>query len=321
MSVSAANKPSVAKRLVCALAVAAVLLAALVVTSKITIPKVNDSEFGLFDPARASISGEPDNSIDVVVVGDSLVLNGLAPLQTWHENGYTMFVCSSLAQKLPDGYTMLRDAFKNQRPTLVLIEAHPVFASFTWNYALMSEAQNALPVLRYHGRWRSLSLADFTSQRQNTWRDKRKGIRIELDSVAADEEDAEEYMEETAEEEDIAPQNELYLRRMVDACRAVGATPVLVSMPGMANWSMAHHNALEDWAAKMGIDYYDFNQVIDEIGLDWDVDSKDGGEHLNLSGASKFSRYLATVLTKNYQLPDHRDDPAYASWEELYQAA
>ena len=37
--------------------------------------------------------------------------------------------------------------------------------------------------------------------------------------------------------------------------------------------------------------------------------------HLNVRGAEKVSTYLAEYLAAHYELPDHRGDEAYASWE------
>ena len=45
-----------------------------------------------------------------------------------------------------------------------------------------------------------------------------------------------------------------------------------------------------------------------EIGLDYSVDTYDGGLHLNLSGATKLSKYFAPILKEKYSLTDYRDN-------------
>ena len=80
---------------------------------------------------------------------------------------------------------------------------------------------------------------------------------------------------------------------------------------------MEHHNALELWAAEHDVAYLDLNLQSDAIGIDWSTDSKDGGDHLNASGAEKFSRYMSVILDEEYDLPDHRGDPAYETWNQL----
>ena len=300
-----------------ALAVAGALLAALVYTSLVFQPKTNNSEFGLFDAGTSGIAAEPKDTIDVVVVGDSVALNSFDPRQFWNENGFALYVCSSLAQKLPDGHTMLRNALENQSPKVVLIEVHPVFTEFTWDFALLNELQHYLPILRYHSRWRVLKPVDFTLTHQDTWIDPNKGARIESAIDAVEDDEINGYMEETSKTETLDPQNALYLQRMVDLCVESGATPVLVSVPSVVDWSTERHNAIDAWAKEHGVAYHDFNLKTDEMGLDWTTDSKDGGNHLNASGAQKLTRYVGALLDSEYDLPDHRQDEAYASWNQL----
>ena len=52
--------------------------------------------------------------------------------------------------------------------------------------------------------------------------------------------------------------------------------------------------------------------------MDWEEDSRDGGDHLNYYGAVKFSHAFGDFLVQEFDLPDHRQDPAYAAWNEAY---
>ena len=38
--------------------------------------------------------------------------------------------------------------------------------------------------------------------------------------------------------------------------------------------------------------------------------------HLNYYGADKFTGYLGKDITDRFELPDHRGDKKYKSWEE-----
>lgn len=40
--------------------------------------------------------------------------------------------------------------------------------------------------------------------------------------------------------------------------------------------------------------------------------------HLNYTGAGKFTEYLGNELKSRFELPDHRGDPIYDSWEIDY---
>ena len=45
-------------------------------------------------------------------------------------------------------------------------------------------------------------------------------------------------------------------------------------------------------------------------------DSRDGGNHLNYSGAKKISTWLGNYLGSQYQLEDHRKDSRYQRWQQ-----
>jgi hypothetical protein len=52
---------------------------------------------------------------------------------------------------------------------------------------------------------------------------------------------------------------------------------------------------------------------VEDIGLDFWMDTYDSGLHLNLTGATKMSRYFADILAEQHDIPDHREDPEIAS--------
>ena len=59
-----------------------------------------------------------------------------------------------------------------------------------------------------------------------------------------------------------------------------------------------------------------------EVGLDvdYDTDCVDPHSHLNPSGARKVTDFLGRLLREEYDVPDHRAEPAYASWYNDYEA-
>ena len=42
-------------------------------------------------------------------------------------------------------------------------------------------------------------------------------------------------------------------------------------------------------------------------------------DHLNIYGSTKYTLYFAKYLKEHYDLPDHRDDKNYASWNKEYE--
>ena len=58
-----------------------------------------------------------------------------------------------------------------------------------------------------------------------------------------------------------------------------------------------------------------------EIGIDYNKDTYDGGLHLNLTGATKLSKYFAKILKENYNLTDYTGDKLYNKKLEEYKEA
>ena len=62
--------------------------------SYILLPKDNMKDFGLFKTAQYEILGEKKDSIDVVILGDSLVYSSIIPMEIYNEYGFTTFDCA-----------------------------------------------------------------------------------------------------------------------------------------------------------------------------------------------------------------------------------
>lgn len=103
---------------------------------------------------------------------------------------------------------------------------------------------------------------------------------------------------------------------MREFCEAHGAKLVLVSVPSTTNWNMENHNGIADFAESIGVEYIDMNLILDELSLDWNTDSCDAGDHMNVSGAEKVSAYLGKYLENTGLFVDHRSDDAYAQWNK-----
>lgn len=71
-----------------------------------------------------------------------------------------------------------------------------------------------------------------------------------------------------------------------------------------------------EYASKYDLDYINFLNLVDEIGIDYNTDTYDQGLHMNLSGAEKCADYLGKFLSETYGLKDLRSDKTICSdWE------
>ena len=65
------------------------LLAILFLLSFVVNPKDNSAQAGMKDPTAMGFLGEPSNSIDVLVLGDSESYSSIIPIQLWQQQGIT----------------------------------------------------------------------------------------------------------------------------------------------------------------------------------------------------------------------------------------
>ena len=73
------------------------------------------------------------------------------------------------------------------------------------------------------------------------------------------------------------------------------------------------------YADSKNISYLDLNLYVDELGIDWNLDSRDGGDHLNYYGALKITDYMGNYLYNLNILPNHKGDKKYDSWNKSYE--
>ena len=90
---------------------------------------------------------------------------------------------------------------------------------------------------------------------------------------------------------------------------------MLVSVNSPVNWNYAKHNGLTNLAKQKKIEYLDLN-LQEEIEIDWSKDTKDAGDHLNLTGAKKVTSFMGTYLKEKYNLSDYREEDGYVLWDE-----
>ena len=74
-----------------------------------------------------------------------------------------------------------------------------------------------------------------------------------------------------------------------------------------------------NYASNKNISYLDLNMYVEELGIDWKNDSRDGGDHLNYYGAVKVTDYMGDYLYNLNILPNHKGDAKYSSWEKAYE--
>lgn len=257
-----------------------------------------------------NIQKEPENTIDVLFLGDSLGYTSFSPLQMWEEKGFTSFAGCQSSQKIQESYYMLKTTLEKQKPKVVVMETNVIFRDQKGMDGIrdtIGEKFNYyLPLFRFHDIWKPILMGKQYTE------DNFKGFMIRK-SVAAY--SGKPYMGTGTGKREITDVVRFYLDEIQKLCEDCGAEFLLVSIPSPKNYNSVKHNALTEYAEEKNLKYIDLNMKTEELGIDWQNDSLDGGDHPNLSGAKKISAFVETYLKEHYDLPDHRGDPAYSGWD------
>lgn len=293
-----------------------ILVLILLILSSIFLPKGNTSEYLKDEELRAhGILGEPDNTIDLVIVGDSEAFTCIIPKKLWNDCGYTSYAVGTTGQVLPDTIEYVNKIYEKQNPKIIMLETNNVVLKPDSQYStlLIKIGNKVMPIIKYHDRWKNLKIEDFIGKKEYTNRDENKGYYASASEIAAD---SSNYMQYTQDVDELEYLNKIYVKIINEKCKKNGTQLILLSSPNTKNYSYAKHNALEKFAKQEGIELLDLNMYADEIGINWNEDTRDGGDHLNNKGAEKVTNYIEKYLNgKN--LVNHKNDKKYQEWNNM----
>ncbi len=265
---------------------------------------------------------------EVLFIGDCEVYANFSPMVFYEEEGISSYIRGSSQQLIWQSYGILKETLKYEIPKVVIFNVNamryskPVSEAYNrltidkmkWSkekvemiFSSMTEEESFLsyvfPILRYHSRIFELSEEDFTylfQRRQNTF----NGFLINQNIKGVESLPTKRPLTETR----FADITYEYLDKIRELCEENNIQLVLIKAPSLyPYWYTEYDEQIKEYASKYGLDYYNFLENILEIGLDYHVDTYDGGLHLNLHGATKLSKYFAPILKEKYSLTDYRD--------------
>ena len=290
------------------------LLVILVIASAIMTPEKWFDENLIQDRNSRSVQmmEQPEYTIDVMNIGDSLSTAGFTPMELWRQQGFTSFNIGADGLRMAESYYAVVEACDKQAPKYLLIESLYLF-----RFALGQDMQMSLshPIyhrsafLKYHNIWKSLV--------------EPKGVMIYHRGYTVNENVGEYegdfgYLDLDLDKNNrmtISAYNSFYFDMIKKFCDERGIKIILYSMPSALNYNWERVGKIEEFAKEKRVEYIDLNQIIDQVGIDWEQDTNDNGDHMNLFGAVKVTGYLGNHLKEKADLVDHRGDPAYSDWD------
>lgn len=290
-----------------------ILLLLFVIISRalLLISKNNEDLLQSRNKSIVGIQKEPENTIDVLVVGDSLSYTSVSPMRLWQEQGITSYICGQNGQIIQETYNIVDTALKNQKPRVLLIETNVFFRKQTGykgaKRVVTEKANQIFPMFRFHDVWKPLLMGMRYAEESY------KGFMVRNTVVPYK---GGEYMHQTEEKMDMDPLVKEYMDKIIKLCDKKDVKIVLVSSPSPLNYNYVKHNTIKQYAEEKSLKFLDLNLVISEIGIDWNRDSLDNGDHLNIAGGHKVTTYVGNYLSEKFDIPDHRDEEDFSSWND-----
>lgn len=275
-------------------------------------PKCDSNKYSMFDKANYEVLQERQESIDVLVLGDSLIYSSINPLQIWHEYGYTMFDCAEPAYIMSDAYKHIKVAVDYQKPKMIVMEGNMLFRDpnrYPWNDKLVRKIKSLVPIYKYHDNWKKVV------SKNSTWLNTSKGYKLITKTVPSTNYD---YMKYSDKVRKFPDRNEEWFKKILNLCKENNIEFLLVTTPTQESANYPRRNALVKLSEKLDFKYVDLN-LGNPAEIDWTAETKDKGAHLNYKGANKVSHYFGEYLKNTYNLEDHRNDEKYAVWNTAYE--
>lgn len=269
---------------------------------------------------------DPEQTTDVVFLGNSDAYSAFNPIEMWRNNGITSTVCASAYQNLVECQKALEAMLQTQSPKLVVLEVDLLYykkemetdkaknnsklAYFFDNTVKPDDFENyitgQISMFTYHNVWKDLEKDErgkFTH-----------GYRCYLKKTTVE---PEQYMIETDDTETPTENNLSLLSDFMCFCKKNNLPVLFTEVLTMTSWSTPRHNGIQKLADKYGVDFIDYNLLYDELGVNMAYAFRDNGNHVNYATACKITDYMGDYIKENYGIEDHRNDAVYADyWNE-----
>lgn len=279
---------------------------------------------------------------DVIFIGDCEVYENFSPAVLWQEYGINSYIRGSAEQLMWQSYYLLEETLKYEKPDVVVFNVlamefnEPQMESYNrmtldgmkWSMSKVKDIKASMmedesfieyvfPILRYHSRITDLCADDFKymfKRPQVSY----NGYYMRVDVLPVENLPTPRPMMDYQ----FGDNAYKYLDMMTELCKNEGVELVLIKAPSVyPYWYPQWDEQIAKYAQENDLDYYNFLNVTDDIGIDYNTDTYDAGLHLNLSGAEKLSKYFGEILSSKYGLENRLSDAELSAiWDEKIKA-
>ena len=270
---------------------------------------------------------EPENSLDVIFFGSSIVYCDIAPGWIWEESGLRCWVMAGPEQTMALTYYYVKEALKTQTPRLVVLEASSLLFRKYQDYSranvsTMPLGANRLaavirateqkewkgllfPLYNYHSRWTEIQ----------SW-EAEEHLHPALDPLAGYTPLSRSIPQTPRVNRDRVPEEETYrdnlawLKRIGDLCKKRGVRLQVYLAPSAARTPLEITERIGAEICVRDLEFLDLSDIAPELDIDNDLDWYDP-LHFNIRGAEKFSRWWGRRLAGELPPDPEADGPAW----------
>lgn len=315
----------------------ALLVALLIIVflGKLMMPKYMDD---VVEGALIAEYYKEEKNHDVIFIGDCEVYENISPITLYEDYKIKSYIRGSAQQLIWQSYYLLEETLRYEKPKVVVFnilsmmygkpqnEAYNrmTLDGMKWSKskisaikASMTEGEEFIeylfPLFRYHDRWNHLNSSDFKYLfKKDQISHNGYYMRVDVKPVSTVPRPRKLTNYQFS---DICYE---YLDKITTLCKENSVELILMKAPSIyPYWYPEWDAQIKEYAKENDLDYYNFLDLVEEIGIDYNTDTYDAGLHLNLSGATKLSHYLGKVLDDKYDFRTNNENND--NWAEKIQ--
>ena len=304
----------------------ALLICALLLQAFVVVP------FGPNDQRIAGFYKEPEDSLDIVLIGSSDIIYGFSPCLAYKEYGYTSYLFSCVENTVGLWKIQMDEAMRTQNPSCIVVEVNgalytdenvkretnlrlftnnmPKEAGFNELLSLYSDLYQPneritfyLPYIKYHSNI-PLRKRDFDQLANRLDFNRRGESLFKGDSVNFKQPKKSDTVDLSSDDTalPLREEQEAFLRFTLENARQKGLPLLFIRAPHRIDRDNERNiertllaNRVGEIVNEYGYDLINYDRLHGEIGIDDKVDFA-SREHLNYHGMQKFTRVLSEEL-------------------------